>query len=337
MGAGSVGCFLGGRLALATSSLDVLFVGRERVAQEIAEHGLTVRDFGHPGASVPAGRFAFSSDVATLRECDVILCCVKSAQTASAARSMASAIAGDAIVVSMQNGLGNAPALREHLGERRVLAGIVEFNVVPQGAGVFQRTMSGPLTIEACNAPSWQRVVQAFREGGLAVTESREIVSAQWTKLLVNLNNAISALSGAPTRELLTSPHYRCAVAMVMGEGISVLRKAGIRPAKLRGVPVGWMPRVLTLPTPIVKLVTRAQMKIDPEARSSMWQDLQAGRKTEVDYLNGEIVSLAKKLGAEAPINERVIALVHQAEAAGQGSPHLSGPALLAGIRRRSS
>src|SRR5690606_12394105 len=129
---------------------------------------------GHPGASVPAQRFSFSCDVASLGDCDVILCCVKSAQTPSAARSMAGVVADDAIVVSMQNGMGNAAALREQLGERRVLAGIVDFNVVAHGEGLFQRTTSGPLTIEACDAASWQRVVQAFREGGLAIAESRD-------------------------------------------------------------------------------------------------------------------------------------------------------------------
>jgi 2-dehydropantoate 2-reductase len=83
------------------------------------------------------------------------------------------------------------------------------------------------------------------------------------------------------------------------------------------------MPAVMGLPTPLVRLVTRAQMKVDPEARSSMWEDLTRGRPTEVDYLNGEIVDLAAKVGAPAPINARIVSLVHAAEKKGPGSPGL--------------
>ena len=81
------------------------------------------------------------------------------------------------------------------------------------------------------------------------------------------------------------------------------------------------------MPTFIVKLVTAAQMKVDPEARSSMWEDLQRGRPTEVDWLNGEIVDLARKVGVDAPLNARIVALVHEAEG-GTGSPNLGADAL---------
>jgi 2-dehydropantoate 2-reductase len=145
---------------------------------------------------------------------------------------------------------------------------------------------------------------------------------------MVNLNNAVSALSGAPTRTLLLTPGYRRVIAALIGEALSVLRQAGIRPAKLRGVPVGVMPFVLRLPTSLVRLVTRAQMRVDPEARSSMWEDLTRGRPTEVDFLNGEIVKLAEKVGGEAPLNRRVVELVHRAEKATAGSPELDPEAL---------
>jgi 2-dehydropantoate 2-reductase len=85
---------------------------------------------------------------------------------------------------------------------------------------------------------------------------------------------------------------------------------------------------VLRLPTPVVRLVSRAQLKIDPEARSSMWQDLMAGRATEVDYINGEIVRLAESCGTRAPLNERLVHIVHESERAGVGSPKLSAEEL---------
>ena len=88
------------------------------------------------------------------------------------------------------------------------------------------------------------------------------------------------------------------------------------------------MPRILGLPTPLVKLITRRQLKVDPAARSSMWQDLAADRTTEVEYLNGEIVRLADKTGGDAPLNRRIVELIHAAEAAHAGSPKLSAAEL---------
>ena len=92
------------------------------------------------------------------------------------------------------------------------------------------------------------------------------------------------------------------------------------------------MSRILKLPTPIVRLVLRAQLVVDPESRASMYQDLERRRKTEVDVLNGEIVRLAGAYGVEAPLNRRIVALVHEAEEAAKGSPQLDPDSLLAAL-----
>jgi 2-dehydropantoate 2-reductase len=203
--------------------------------------------------------------------------------------------------------------------------------VVSKGGGVFHRATSGPLMLEAGGGA----LVAALRAGGLDVEERADLAPDQWTKLLVNLNNAVSALSGAPTREILLSPGYRRIVAAVVGEAIGVLRAARIRLARLRGVPVQLMPHVMRLPTPLVRLITRAQMRVDPEARSSMWEDLSRRRPTEVDHLNGEIVRIAETHARDAPLNRRIVAMIHEAEAAGAGSPNLAAEALWIALTRR--
>jgi len=331
MGAGSIGCYVGGKL-LAHESAEVTLVGRERGKNEIAAHGLAVRGLEGSGEHVEAARVHYTTEVSELAPCDVVLVCVKSAQTAEVGRDLARVLSDDALVVSFQNGVSNASALREHFGAARVVPAIVGFNVVGRGEGVFHRGTDGPIVLEDRGARHLTPLIRALEAAGLDVESHREIGPHQWTKLLVNLNNAVSALSGAPTQELLRSAGYRRIVAAVMGEGVRVLSAAGIRPAPLRGVPVGLMPRVLRLPDPIVRLITSAQMKVDPEARSSMWEDLSRRRGTEVDYLNGEIVSLAERHGVEAPLNTRIVALVRAAEAAGAGSPGLGADALWAAL-----
>lgn len=321
-GAGSIGCYVGGRV-LAADAADVVLVGRPRLRDQLAADGLTVQDFDGPRATVVPARLTVATDAAALGDCDVILCCVKSQHTESAARELAGVVRPDAVVVSLQNGVRNPDVLRAALPGRRVLASIVTWNVIAVDGG-YRRATSGPLVIET--APP--ALVAALRTGGVPVEERADLAPEQWTKLLVNLNNAVSALSDASTATLLLSPGYRKVIAALVREGLDVVRAAGVRPAKWNGVPLALMPRVLRLPTALVRVITRAQLKVDPAARSSMWQDLDARRPTEVDYLNGEIVRVAAQCGRTAPLNQRVVQLIRAAEVAGVGSPRLDADAL---------
>ncbi len=317
-GAGSIGCYVGGRI-LAADAADVVLVGRPRLRDQLAKRGLVVQDFAGPTAEVPTARLQVATASGALAECHVVLVCVKSQHTEDAARELAGVLRPDAVVVSLQNGVRNPDVLRAHLGARQVLASIVTWNVIAVD-GVYRRATSGPLIIERAPAA----LVEAFEVGGIEVVERDDLGPEQWTKLLVNLNNAVSALSDVSTGTLLLSPGYRRVIAALVEEGLRVVRAAGVRPARYNGVPLGWMPKILRLPTAIVKVVTRAQLKVDPAARSSMWQDLDARRPTEVDYLNGEIVRVAERAGVRAPLNARVVELIRAAEAAGAGSPKLS-------------
>ena len=308
---------------LAADTADVVLVGRPRLRDQLLADGLTVPDFDGPRATVAPERLTFATGPEALADCDVVLCCVKSQHTADAAGALAGALRPDAVVVSLQNGVRNPDVLRAAMPGRRVLASIVTWNVIAV-EGVYRRATSGPLVIET--APP--ALVTALRAGGVPVEERVDLAPEQWTKLLVNLNNAVSALSDASTATLLLSPGYRKVIAALVREGLDVVRAAGVRPAKWNGVPLALMPRVLRLPTALVRVITRAQLKVDPAARSSMWQDLDARRPTEVDYLNGEIVRVAATCGRTAPLNRRVVELIRAAEAAGVGSPRLDADAL---------
>jgi 2-dehydropantoate 2-reductase len=308
-GAGAIGCYVGGRLAACGE--DVVLVGRR------AMRGLVTIDLDGTSKSADA---VVGTDPSALASCDAVLVCVKSAQTAEAAETLAKIVAPATIVASMQNGVRNADVLREHLPN--VLGGIVGFNVVSKEDGTFRRATSGPLVVEDRDGAA--AVVDAFERAGFEAFAERDIQSMQWSKLVMNLNNAVSALSNAPTREIVLTPGYRRCVAAIVGEAIDVMRAAGIHPKKIGPLPVSIFPYALRLPTPLIQIVARAQLKIDPEARSSMWEDLARKRHTEVDFLNGEIVRLAKSIGKPAPVNARVVDLVHDVESRREGSPKMS-------------
>jgi 2-dehydropantoate 2-reductase len=327
MGAGSIGCYVGG--LLAASGVDVVMVGRERIRAEVMAHGLALEDLdGAPPRRVPKDTLRFETSPGVLANRDVVLVCVKSSDTEETGRMLAPILPNDTSVVSLQNGVHNADRLRANLDGREVLGGIVGFNVVSRGPGVFRRATSGPIVIEASRSAHVARLLTELVRVGLEVESPRDIRPLQWSKLVMNLNNAVSALSDRPTAELLQDDGYRWVLAAIIEEAVDLFRVSKTKTARLGPLPVSAFPKVLRLPKPLLRLVTRAQVKIDPEARSSMWEDLRLRRTTEVEELNGEIVRLAAACGKTAPINARVVSLVHEAEEKGRGSPALTADSL---------
>ena len=250
----------------------------------------------------------------------IVLVTVKSADTAAVADRIAQHAPEDAVIVSLQNGVGNVAALRERLGGRRVLAGMVSFNVIAMGEGRFHRSTSGDIHIGADAG----NTAAALSVPGLAMRPSADITGVQWGKLIINLNNALSALSDMPLAAQLANREWRKLFADQMEEGLAVLKAAGITPVSATPIPMNWTPTLLRLPDMIFNAILGRTMKIDPEARSSMWQDLKQGRKTEIDYLQGAVIALAEQNHVGVPLMRRIVALIREAEAVGNGPPHLT-------------
>jgi 2-dehydropantoate 2-reductase len=327
-GAGSIGTFVGG--ALIAGGADVVLIGRARVGERIARHGLAISDMDGRRFHLPAERVRYSEDPAALANAGLALVTVKSADTPAAAQALAAHAAADAVIVSLQNGIGNADVLRHALPGREVLAGMVPFNVAQTEDGRFHRGTEGSLMVEA--SPALAPWLPAFGAAGLPLVQRADFASVQWGKLLLNLNNSINALSGLPLKAQLSQRAYRRCLALLMDEALAALRAAGIEPAQVARVAPSRLPRLLRLPDWLYKRVASASLRMDPEARSSMWEDLQAGRRTEIDYLNGAVVSLAQSVGLDAVANRRIADLVHAAERGERAA--MTGAGLLAALRR---
>jgi 2-dehydropantoate 2-reductase len=317
-GAGSIGCFVGGMCA--ARGRHVALLARPRVIREIEGNGLRLTSFEGFDQKIAPSQLTLSEDAKILGDVGVVLVTVKSADTAEIAELIARHAPADAVVISLQNGVGNVAVLRARLPGRRVLAGMVPFNVVAQGEGRFHRATSGDIVIERDDAGT----ADLLSAPGLKMRSTGNIDGVQWGKLLVNLNNALNALGGVPLRQQLSQRSWRRLFADQMAEGLAAIRAEGIRPVSPTPIPAGWTPSLLRLPDAIFEAMLGRTMKIDPQARSSMWEDLQRGRRTEIGYLQGVIVEIADRHGLPAPLSRRIVELVKRAEAVGQGSPGLT-------------
>ena len=257
-----------------------------------------------------------------------MLVTVKSAATESAAAELAEVLKPGAMVVSFQNGVRNGEVLRERLTDQVVVTGMVPFNVLNRGGGVFHQGTKGALDVQS--HPGLTPYVAAFERAGLPLTQHDDIVPVQWAKLLLNLNNPINALSDLPLRDELSQRSYRRCLAAAQTETLALLDAAGITPAKLLEVPVHRFPAILRLPDFLFRRLAAKMLAVDPLARTSMWEDLEAGRTTEIDYLNGEVVRLAESLHRTAPVNAKLVELIREAET---NRRPWSGPDLLRELR----
>src|SRR5581483_8435208 len=125
---------------------------------------------------------------------------------------------------------------------------------------------------------------------------------------------------------------WRMLFADQIAEGLKVLKAEGIAPVSPTPLPLSWVPHLLRLPDALFELLLARVMKIDPKARSSMYDDLQRGRRTEIDFLQGEIIEIAARRGLSVPLSRRILSLIKDAEARGQGSPGLKAEQVRSGI-----
>jgi 2-dehydropantoate 2-reductase len=309
-GAGSIGCYVGG--AWLAAGLDVSFLGRERLKREIEAHGLGLSDNQGWNIHFAPDRIAFATDPAALKQADIVALCVKSTGTKAAAKEIGRHVRKGAAIFSFQNGVSNADTLRRLLPGHEIVQAMVPYNVIHRGPGRWHRATWGDLTAE--DVPVARDLAGRIGDRPGRLLTAADMKGVAWGKLLLNLNNAINALSGLTILEELKQRDYRRVFAAAMVEALEMLDAAGIEPARIGLVGPRQLPHVLGSPDFIFRNLFLKVQKIDPEGRGSMADDFAAGRPTEIDYLNGEVVALAASLGRKAPVNAAIVDLVRQAE-----------------------
>lgn len=326
LGAGSIGCWIGGHLI--KGGAEVTLIGRDRYAAQVAKHGLTLTHFERE--PVRCETVDFQTDPQALTGADIIALCVKSQDTERAAQQILKH-APTAIVISFQNGIRNPETLREVLPPQNIVPAIVPFNVTPARAAAFHCGTAGDLVIEA--HPGAEPLMTALETAGQGIRQSKLIIGDQWAKMIVNLNNGLNTLSGGTLRHGLMQRDYRRALADCVEEALGVAKANDIAVGTFNGRSPSALVKTLRLPNIAYRVIMQTVVKIDAKARSSMLDDLEAGRPSEIEYLQGEIVKKAKKTGSSAPCNSAILHEVNAAFLTGK-SPSLSGAEIYALLKK---
>ena len=314
VGAGSIGCYVGG--ALLMGGAEVHFLARPRMVVELGEYGLTISDFRGLKQHSHARSLNLHTDAAAMADMDCLIVTVKSADTDTVAEQLAPFVSTNTVVVSLQNGIDNTARLSRALSGCCVLPGMIAFNVLQRGNGVFHAGTDGAIVVEKSDRLSG--FAEYFISSGTPFEWHYDMRSVQWSKLLLNLNNPINALSGVPLKEELSQRDYRRCLALLQREALAAITRAGIPLQRLTAVPPSCLPRVLDTPDWLFTRIAQPMLAMDPLARSSMWEDLERGRRTEIDWLNGEVLRLASQQGTMAAANARLLELVKKAEMGGR-------------------
>ena len=291
MGSGGTGGYFGGLLARAAE--DVTFVARGAHLEAIRANGLTVRSRLVGNFTVPARA---TDDPAQAGPADLILFCVKAYDTESAAQRLRPSVGPDTVILPVQNGIDSAERIGRVVGPGHVVGGIAKVSSVIEAPGIIdQRGGQGAIELgELDGRPSARilRIVDTLRRAGIKAEIRHDIRVALWEKLVAICGlSGLTALTRLPIGAVLACPETRMLLRQVMEETEAVGRAEGV------AVPEGFVERT-------VKFFDGA----NPAIHGSLYYDLAAGRRLEIETLNGTVVRLGREHGVPTPANFAVYA-----------------------------
>ena len=292
MGAGSVGCYFGALLARAGHT--VTLIGRQAHVQAITAHGLRLQS-----ATLDEHvRLSASTEAKAVAGADVVLLCVKSTDTETAARQIQPHLAPGALVLTLQNGVDNDERVRAVLGPAQpVAAAVVYVATAMAGPGHVRHFGRGDLLIAP--SPISERLARELGAAGVPTQVSANVRGALWAKLVINCAyNALSAITQRPYGWLVQQDGASAVIADLVAECLAVAQADGVR---LDGD---------------IHAGVRDIAQSMPAQLSSTAQDLARGRPSEIEHLNGYVVRRGAALGVATPVNQALLVLVRMAEAA---------------------
>lgn len=291
MGAGAMGSLLGGLLTLSGEEVWLVDIWKEHI-DALRSNGLSIEDQG----KIRTLRVNATEEVISVGKADLVLFFVKTYHTPKAVSDSLALQKENTIFLTLQNGLGNEEAICQQIDHKKVMLGVTNHGATLLGPGSIRHAGWGKTCVGELDGKMTDRVAQIaqmFRKAGIEAEVSSNIHDLIWAKLFVNIGmNALTALTGFKNGQLLHYPETLRLMEALVSEAVEVAKRKGIR---IEGNPFEK-----------VKVVAEATR----ENRSSMGQDFDHKRKTEIDAINGAVVREAHRLGISVPYNQMVTDLV---------------------------
>lgn len=285
VGAGAVGGYLGGKLALAQN--DVTFIARGRVLEAMQKNGLRIKS--------PLGDFQVqsprvTSDIGQVSNSDIILICVKSYNTIDIAKSIKPFISDNTIIISVQNGIDNENRLSEIIGAEKIIGSVIYIVCDCPEPGLVNHISHESLLLGEINGeitPRLQEIEKLFTKSNISVILSPNIQRELWKKIMLNIAyNGFTTVLKRPLRSLFSIPEGLECYYNVLKEIQTTAKAEGY----------------IITDEEVNETFRISQLPVVTDAKSSTLQDLEAGKALEIEYLQGAVVKTAKKHNIQIPI-----------------------------------
>ncbi len=311
-GAGAIGTVLGACIVKGGGKVDLITRNREHVAalNKFGAHITGTVDFTVPvNAYLPeemSGRY------------DVIFLVTKQIANSQVCAYLSEYLADDGVICTLQNGLPE-PSVAEIVGARRCIGCVVSWGATLIDNGVAKLTsapekMNFALgSIEGENPKTY--LVENLLSLAGTVTVEENFIGARWTKLAVNSAfSSLSALTGMTFGEVARDKRAREFALGLLNEAFAVAQSCGVTLTKLQGHDIEkiYSCKKRGLKRKLALALLPLAMKYHSDIRSGMYYDLQAGKKCDIDRVNGLVVKVGRKFGVATPLNNRILALVNE-------------------------
>jgi len=313
IGAGAIGALVAGYLS--KEGVDVTLIGKAKDVSAIQDSGLVIEGV-RGSVAVPVKVTDRLEEGAGL-----VILTVKTQDIASALSENMQAL-GSAPVLAVQNGVRAEELLLEFVPKESIISSIVMFGSTYLEAGRILHNFEGDWVIGSAFVPSngvvgniGNILARAF---SIRITEG--ITGMKWLKLFLNLNNCLPALTGRSMQETFSHLDISRLSIRLLREALAVVDRAGVELESLPDFPVARLRALTTMPLAEAgEIFSKTMTNLSREPLfGSILQSIKRGKLSEIDYFNGEIVYLGEKIGADAPLNKKLVEMVHGVEESGR-------------------
>jgi 2-dehydropantoate 2-reductase len=298
LGAGAMGSVFASYLAESKDEVILIDVAKP-VVDSISSRGLIIRD---KGGNEKTFRIAATAEPSNVGAVDLLIVFVKCYHTEAAVRSALPLLGDNSIVLSLQNGWGNASRIGNLVGPEKVLVGVSYHSATALGPGHVLHGGQGPTylgELDGSVSERAEKVARFLASGGIEVQTSTEVVKDVWSKLALNVATLPSSVLARLTADrLLSFPEMQELMRNLLQEVIAVANAQDIR----LDFDERW------------SAIVRLLKELAPNTKGSMFQDIEQRRPTEIDVINGAIVEAGQSLKISTPYNRAVVSLIKALE-----------------------